>query len=1027
MNWLPNIFSRNQTSQKHLTDVLLLILLVSIYYLTAKLGIRLNSTNGYASLVWPPTGIALSFLFLFGLRLWPAIFIAAFLLNYSIKAPFFAAVGVGVGNTLEAVIACTLLRRVGFNSSLSHLRDAFLLILIGALFSTLISATIGVTSLWLFDAIASSEFKVTWQAWWMGDGMANLIVTPLILSWAYFFKTKQRIKNINEAAVMVITFSLLFFVLFSDEQKPLRHVNLQLPFLLFPFIIWAALRFGQVGASSVTFLTAICALWGAGYNYGPFAYGLPNENTLFLHTFLAVLAVTGLLVASVTTERAQTKQDLSKALMDLEEQTDQLEAILKSITDGITVIDENDRFIYTNEIGAKTCGYNSAEEMMRHSASEVIDKFEIMDENGAPFPLDQLPTCRALAGEVNLPEVIVRFRKKGGRDEKWSIIKSSPILHHKSKMRMAVNVFKDFTERKRLEDSIKYLDEASRVFNSSLNYEHTLTEIAKMAVNRIADWCSIDILRPGETQPHSVALQHINPDKLKFAQEFIKKFPNDWNRPSGPATVLKTGQSLLRKEIPEEVLRTATQNDEHYQLLSSLGLKSAMIVPISSRGKIFGVISLFSAESERVYTEDDLIFAEELARRGGIAIDNALLFEEAQRARIKMERLAEEARSANKVKSLFLANMSHEIRTPLGAILGFNSLIEDSRTTEAERKKYCDIISRNGKQLTQLIDDILDLSKVEADRLNIEIMEVALPALLTDITSLINQKAKEKSLYFNVISEGTTPPIIYTDPTRLRQILLNIIGNAIKFTSQGGVKVIVKTVPTNALHPESILITVEDSGPGIPEANQSCLFEWFSQAEASTTRKYGGTGLGLALSRRLARALKGDVVLTESSPSGTKFTILIANQIQDIRKPVLNKPSEKPLASLDTSNGRLKGLHVLLVEDSSDNRMLIECILSQKGVIIDSAENGQVGVQKALQREYDLVLMDIQMPVYDGLQATAELRQKGYQKPIVALTAHAMKEERERTLSIGCNAHLTKPIEIPKLLNIVAELAHPHH
>ena len=1003
----------------HLFYALKIFIFIIAYFALGKFGMELNSVNAYASLVWPPTGIALSFLLIFGVRHWPAIFIAATLINISFQAPIAAAIGIGIGNTLESVFAVLLMRRLGFDRTLSNLRDAILLILIGAAIAPLLSTTVGVSSLWFFDAISTEQYQATWQTWWAGNFLAILIVAPLILSWTSFFKLKQKIKNKSEAGFVAFCLMILFALLFSDDSKPLGSINLQLPFLIFPFVIWSALRFRQIGASTVTFLISICALWGAGYNYGPFAFTFPQGNVIFIHTFLAVLAITGMVVASMTTERAQTKAVLRNTLFELEKRGDQLDAILRGINDSITVIDQNDQYVYTNEIAAKSCGFASVDEMLNCTATDVLNKFEIMDENGEPLPYEKLPHNLALAGQNNPPEVVVRFRVKGQPEEKWSIVKSNAIVNHKTKARFAVSVFKDFTERKRIEDSIKYLDEASHVFNSSLDYEETLAKIAKMAVPRIADWCSIDIIRPGDKKPHTITVQHINPTKLQFAEDLISKYPPDWNSDTGSARVLRGGPSVLHASISDELIKKNSQNEEHYRMITSLGLRSAMIVPIRSRGKIFGVISLYSAESGRIYTQADLIFAEELARRGGMAIDNALLFAE-------MEKLAEDAKNANQIKSLFLANMSHEIRTPLGAILGFNALMNDSHITDNERRRYSEIITRNGQQLTQLIDDILDLSKVEAGRLDIEILEVALPSLITDITSLMNQKAKEKGLFLTVLSEGSTPPIIYTDPTRLRQILLNIIGNAIKFTAQGGVKVVLRTEPENSSTPNKITIQVEDTGTGIPKENQSRLFEWFTQADASTTRKFGGTGLGLALSRRLARALKGDVVLNESSNKGSSFVISIANQINEYKsQPQTNL--EKPLNIKDLGNSELKGLRVLLAEDSADNRTLIECILGQRGAIIDSAENGLEAVKKALKEDYDLVLMDIQMPLYDGLQATKELREKGYQKPIVALTAHAMKEEREKTLSMGCNAHLTKPIEIPKLLNIVAELGQHHH
>lgn len=992
---------------------------VIVYFISGRLGLELSSINGYASLVWPPTGIGIGFLLICGIQYLPAIFVGATISNLLLGASTFASLGIGVGNSAEAAFAVMLLQQLGFDKSQSQLRDSVLLIVIGGLLAPLLSATIGAGSLVLFKSISIAQFELTWKSWWAGNFLSVVIVTPVILSWFYFFKLKQKFENKFEALFVTICILSTFSLFFFRASPSLKEISFQLPFLFFPFVIWAALRFRQIGASTLTLMTAVFALWGTGYNYGPFVYSVPEDSPLFIHTFLAVLSITGLIVASMTSERAQTKDVLESALLELEKRGDQLDAILKGINESISVIDQNDRFVYTNDISASTFGFNSVDEIMQHSATEVLSRLEILDENGLPFPQEKLPHRLALSGVKNPDEVVIHFRIKDSNIEKWSIVKASPMINSKTKERLAVTVFNDFTERKRLEDSIKHLAEASHLFNSSLDYEVTLTKIAKMIVPHIADWCVIDIIKYGENTPHTIAVEHVDPGKLEFAKKLVHKYPKDWSPENGPGLVLKTGQSILTTEITDEMLRLSCKNEEHYQMVHSLGLKSAMIVPIHLRNKIFGVISFYSAESRRQYKQADLRFAEELARRGGIAIDNALLFAE-------MEKLAEDAKNANQIKSLFLANMSHEIRTPLGAILGFNALISNPHISDSDRIKYAEIIARNGHQLTQLIDDILDLSKVEADRLDIEILEIDLPSLITDITSLMNQKAKEKGLFLNVTSEDPIPPVIYSDPTRLRQILLNIIGNAIKFTVKGGVKVIVKIEPQNSHTPNKIIIDIEDTGSGIPKENQSRLFEWFTQADSTTTRKFGGTGLGLALSRRLAKALRGNVELIESSDQGSKFRIQIVNQVQEFQHRPLVQTKESYLNNRPSRQEQLKGLRVLLADDSPDNRTLIECILEQSGAIIDSAENGREAIEKAMHHEYDLVLMDIQMPVCDGLQATKELRSKGYQKPIVALTAHAMKEEREKTLSMGCNAHLTKPIEIPRLLNIVAELSHQY-
>ncbi|WP_141733241.1 ATP-binding protein [Oligoflexus tunisiensis] len=386
----------------------------------------------------------------------------------------------------------------------------------------------------------------------------------------------------------------------------------------------------------------------------------------------------------------------------------------------------------------------------------------------------------------------------------------------------------------------------------------------------------------------------------------------------------------------------------------------------------------------------------------------------------KYKKKSDDAEAANRAKSYFLANMSHEIRTPLNSIMGFGDLLLDPCTTDEDREEFVDAIQRNGKLLLQIIDDILDLSKVEAGRLVLESVRTSLPDLLTDVMRPMKQQAFDKGIEVNLLVSPNVPRTLVTDPTRLKQILLNIIGNAIKFTQRGLVEIHVMTVVDSDSGHLKLQFTVKDSGRGIPEEQQSQLFQPFMQADASTTRKYGGTGLGLVLSRRLATTLGGSLYLQESALGvGSTFVITIEAKLPE---GSFLDTVDLPKAAGDSSsfNARLlQGVSVLVVEDVPDNQHLISQILFRNGAKVDLAENGQIGVEKALVQDYDIVLMDLQMPVKDGFRATAELRRHGYQKPIVALSAAAMVEERERAISIGCSDHITKPINVAGLLKAV--------
>jgi len=385
---------------------------------------------------------------------------------------------------------------------------------------------------------------------------------------------------------------------------------------------------------------------------------------------------------------------------------------------------------------------------------------------------------------------------------------------------------------------------------------------------------------------------------------------------------------------------------------------------------------------------------------------------------------AEEAEAASEAKSNFLANMSHEIRTPLGAILGFVELLAEPNIVNDQRELYLEVIRRNGVALQHLIDDILDLSKVEAGRLEIEKVEFSLPELLNELNSYFRVKAEEKGLNLNLIYDREGIENIVSDPTRLRQILLNIIGNAIKFTEYGSVTIAVRCIKADDLH-QHLRIAVIDTGPGVSPSQRHRLFQNFTQADCSTTRKFGGTGLGLALSRHLARALGGDVILENSegfgSNSGSTFWVDIKVGVPQPSKAVLfnarSADHERTVASPRTK------MHVLVVEDSEDNQLLIRHLLAAKGMYVEFASNGVDGIRKALGSDFDVVLMDIQMPVLDGLSAARQLRRSGYKKPIVALSAHAMKEDHSKSLAAGCDGHMTKPISPKNFADSITSFA----
>lgn len=382
--------------------------------------------------------------------------------------------------------------------------------------------------------------------------------------------------------------------------------------------------------------------------------------------------------------------------------------------------------------------------------------------------------------------------------------------------------------------------------------------------------------------------------------------------------------------------------------------------------------------------------------------------------------------TANQAKSEFLANMSHEIRTPMTAILGFTDVLSHTVNRDDEIDAV-QTIRRNGEYLIELINDILDLSKIEAGRLTLESIDVSPVRLVTDVVSLMRVRARAKGLELKVHYSTPVPATIQSDPTRVRQILINLISNAIKFTDQGSVELIIR-LRQELDQPIQIQFDVIDTGIGMTEEQIGRLFRPFTQADSSTTRKYGGTGLGLSICHRLVQLLGGVLTVTSQPGTGTTFTVTInTGRIEAVQliSPLedLNLPLE---LATTTEAAPVKSGRILLAEDGPDNQRLIKYMLNKAGLDVTCVDNGETACELALSSAalgtpFDLIFMDMQMPILDGYSATRRLREFGYARPIIALTAHAMSGDRAKCLAAGCNDYTIKPINRDMLLRIVGE------
>lgn len=455
-------------------------------------------------------------------------------------------------------------------------------------------------------------------------------------------------------------------------------------------------------------------------------------------------------------------------------------------------------------------------------------------------------------------------------------------------------------------------------------------------------------------------------DQTELANEVLKQvLPNQEMVMAGLTEMLDTQKSVIN----DELISSQIKNNNYHTIILSLGLIAILL-------------------------------------GAGIAVYVYRYNLKTELALITQQKIAN---SASQAKSAFLANMSHEIRTPLTAIIGFSEQILSEGLNHEEQKKLKQTIVRNSKHLQHLVNDILDLSKIESEQLELEMIAASPIQINQEIESIISKRAHDKNLYFKVNNTFPLPSSIISDSVRLKQVLLNLCSNAIKFSSEGGV-----TLDT-AYDPDTRLLSfaVTDTGIGLSEEEQKNIFKPFIQADVSTTRKYGGTGLGLSISQLLATELGGTLVCTSIKDHGSQFILTIPTGIAGKIKMITASERHEPITNNSADNIEIKQLqgNILLAEDIKDNQELVSLYVSKTGAHIEIANDGEEAIHKALDKTYDLILMDMQMPKIDGIEAISTLRKIGYSAPIVSLTANALAADKEKCLIAGADQFLAKPIK----------------
>jgi PAS domain S-box-containing protein len=687
-----------------------------------------------------------------------------------------------------------------------------------------------------------------------------------------------------------------------------------------------------------------------------------------------------------------------------------LATTLRSIGDALIATDERGLITLMNGVAESLTGVTEAEARGR----PLPEIFRIVNERTreqVPNPVDRVLETGLIVGLANHTVLLSQDGREIPIDDS-----GAPIRPDGGTIEGVVLVFRDVSARKVEEARRVFLAEAAQVLTESLDYERTLGRLAELAVPRIADWFVVDVLTNDGAGPRPVAIAHPDPSKVSLVEDLHRRYPQVLDAPVGLPAVIRSGRAALYARIDDEFLSGAGLDYEYATLLRGLGLRSAMIVPLVVRGNVLGALTFAVAESGRRYSEDDLPFAEELARRCANAIDNARVYEAEQQAR-------RTADVANRAKDEFLAVVSHELRTPLNAIVGWAKMLTAGGLDGKRKSDALETIERNAVAMAQLVEDLLDMSRVISGKLRIDVQQVDLVRVVESALESIRPAALAKGVELAPVLDQAVPTVT-GDPTRLQQIVWNLLSNAVKFSARGGrVDLLLRRAGS------SLEICVADNGRGIARDFLPKVFEAFRQEDASPSRAKGGLGLGLAISKQLAELHGGGIVASsEGEGRGAAFTVTLP--ISAIAASASVVPQSVKPARVDGAFERpaqIRGLRILVVDDDDDGRRLIATILEQCGCRVRMASNVDDAMRRFEEEVPDVLLSDIGMPGQDGYDLIRKVRGRsrdaGGDVPAAALTAYARADDRRKMLNAGYSIHLPKPVEPAELVAVVTTLS----
>ena len=690
---------------------------------------------------------------------------------------------------------------------------------------------------------------------------------------------------------------------------------------------------------------------------------------------------------------------------------------LQSIGDAVIATDTAGRITFMNGVAERLTGWAENEARGR-PLTEIFQIFSEITREVVESPVTKVLREGTVVGLANHTLLRTKHGSEIPIDDS-----GAPIRDETGTIYGVVMVFRDVTVEKRAEKRRAFLARAMETLLSSLDFGTTLKRVADLVVPELADWCTIDIMDPGSGRRRQIAVAHHDPAKVEFAREVAQRYPPDLEAPTGAAQVMRSGKSELYSVIPLELVEAAAVDAEHLRILRELKLESAMIVALRSEaGQSLGAITFIYADSGRRYTEDDLRFAEDFARRAALAIENSRALAEVEAARAREQAMREQAELASTAKDHFLATVSHELRTPLNVILGWAVVLRE-RGVAPEIQRALGVIERNARAQARLIEDVLDVSRIVNGKMALTLGAVNVGEAVRAAVLGMRPAADAKGITLTVDEPSDERALTITaDADRLQQILWNLLTNAVKFTPKGGsIVIFAERVGSE------VRIHVSDTGEGIPEGALRYVFEPFRQADSSTTRRHGGLGLGLSLVKQIAAA-HGGTVEASSLGEGRGATFVVRLPARAATEAVrATPPGSRVIEVLPIGAPRLYGVSVLVVDDEADARELVGEAFEAAGATVHLAASAREALSLLSSEHPSILVSDIGMPHEDGYALMRQVRSlspaHGGQIPALALTAYARATDAERAFDAGYQRHVSKPVDPLQLVELVAGLA----